>query len=77
MFTKLGNSSCASGEIRIRAACDAASTDHPAARMKLEHYAASRTMLEGQLGPLPLVRLLAFELEALDTLPPSVTRGKT
>jgi (p)ppGpp synthase/HD superfamily hydrolase len=58
-------------EIRILAVCDDAWIDEPATRLKLEHYAASRAMLEDELGDLPLVQALAFELEALKALPPS------
>jgi (p)ppGpp synthase/HD superfamily hydrolase len=57
-------------EIRIRAACDAGFTSDTAQRQKLEHYVASRYMLEQQLGDHPVVQALAFELEALHALPP-------
>jgi (p)ppGpp synthase/HD superfamily hydrolase len=62
-------------EIRILAACDAASIDDRRTRNKLEHYAASRAMLEQDLGHLPLVRMLAFELDALEALPPRPFTG--
>jgi (p)ppGpp synthase/HD superfamily hydrolase len=58
-------------EIRIRAACDAGARHDSSTRVKLEHYVASRYMLERQLGDLPLVQALAFELEALLLLPPA------
>jgi hypothetical protein len=58
-------------EIRIRAACDADFTRHVALRQKLDHYTASRWMLERELGDHPVVQALAFELEALHSLPPS------
>jgi len=38
---------------------------------KLDHYWACLELLEGRLGPQPLVRQLRFELEALALLPPS------
>jgi (p)ppGpp synthase/HD superfamily hydrolase len=60
-------------EIRIRAACDAGSADAESTRLKLEHYAASRAMLERRLGDVPLVKALAFELEAFEALPPAFT----
>jgi (p)ppGpp synthase/HD superfamily hydrolase len=37
---------------------------------KLEHYARTLELAEDRLGDHPLVRLLRFELEALDRLPP-------
>jgi hypothetical protein len=40
-------------------------------RRKLDHYVASRRMLEQELGDHPVVRALAFELEALQSPPPS------
>ena len=58
-------------EIRIRAACDAGSTSDAGLRMRLDHYIASRRMLESELGDHPVVTALAFELEALESLPPS------
>jgi hypothetical protein len=60
-------------EIRIRAACDAAFASDAGLRMKLDHYLASRRMLERQLGEHPIVTALAFELEALEFLPPSAS----
>jgi HD domain len=57
-------------EIRIRAACDPGFTTDAALRRKLDHYMASRTMLEQELGNHPVVKALAFELEALESLPP-------
>jgi (p)ppGpp synthase/HD superfamily hydrolase len=57
-------------EIRIRAACDAGFGRDEAVRLRLDHYAASRLMLEKQLGDQPVVQALAFELEALQALPP-------
>lgn len=57
-------------EIRIRAACAVDEPDDAAIRLKLEHYIASRAMLERRLGDLPLIQALAFELEALLSLPP-------
>jgi (p)ppGpp synthase/HD superfamily hydrolase len=57
-------------EIRIRAACDAGITTGAALRRKLDHYMASRRMLEQELGNHPVVKALAFELEALESLPP-------
>ena len=58
-------------EIRIRTACDAGARHDDETRVKLEHYLASRLMLEERLGDLPLVQALAFELEALQLLPPA------
>src|SRR5918995_6328349 len=60
-------------EVRIRAACDAAFASDAGLRMKLDHYLASRRMLERQLGEHPIVTALAFELEALAFLPPSAS----
>ena len=57
-------------EIRIRAACAADQPSDAAMRIKLEHYIESRAMLERRLGDLPLIKALAFELEALLSLPP-------
>jgi hypothetical protein len=45
-------------------------TTDAALRRKLDHYMASRTMLEQELGNHPVVKALAFELEALESLPP-------
>jgi (p)ppGpp synthase/HD superfamily hydrolase len=59
-------------EIRIRAACDGGFTEQ-SLREKLDHYIASRSMLEQELGDHPVVKALAFELEALQSLPPSST----
>jgi len=42
-------------------------------RRRLDHYVASRRMLEHELGGHPVVAALAFELEALEALPPSAT----
>jgi (p)ppGpp synthase/HD superfamily hydrolase len=61
-------------EIRIRAACDAGFTRDETVRRKLDHYLASREMLEQRLGGHPVVQALAFELEALQALPP---QGRT
>jgi (p)ppGpp synthase/HD superfamily hydrolase len=58
-------------EIRMRAACGAGVTRDAALRRKLDHYVASRRMLEQELGDHPVVRALAFELEALQSPPPS------
>jgi (p)ppGpp synthase/HD superfamily hydrolase len=58
-------------EIRIRAAGDPGFARDAALRRKLDHYTASRWMLERQLGNHPVVQALAFELEALQLLPPS------
>jgi (p)ppGpp synthase/HD superfamily hydrolase len=58
-------------EIRMRAACGAGFTRDAALRRKLDHYIASRWMLEQELGDHPVVKALAFELEALQSLPPS------
>jgi (p)ppGpp synthase/HD superfamily hydrolase len=58
-------------EIRIRAAWDAGFTEDAALRRKLGHYIASRVMLEQELGDHPVVKALAFELEALQALPPA------
>jgi (p)ppGpp synthase/HD superfamily hydrolase len=58
-------------EIRIRAASDAGFTNNAALRQKLDHYTASRRMLEQELGDHPVVKALAFELEVLQSLPPS------
>jgi (p)ppGpp synthase/HD superfamily hydrolase len=58
-------------EIRIRAAGDPGFARDAALRRKLDHYTASRGMLERQLGDHPLVKALTFELEALQLLPPS------
>jgi (p)ppGpp synthase/HD superfamily hydrolase len=60
-------------EIRIRAACDAGFKRDTDLRRKLDHYIASRWMLERELGDHPVVRALAFELEALESLPPSAS----
>jgi hypothetical protein len=57
--------------LRIRAACDAASADSEATRLKLQHYVASRSMLERRLGQSPLLQQLSFELETLRALPPA------
>ena len=57
-------------EIRIRAAWDPGFARDTALRRKLDHYTASRWMLEQQLGDHPVVKALAFELEALQLLPP-------
>jgi (p)ppGpp synthase/HD superfamily hydrolase len=62
-------------EIRIRAACNVDSGDDDSIRRKIEHYTASRSMLQEQLGNSPLVQALAFELEALHALPPSHARA--
>jgi (p)ppGpp synthase/HD superfamily hydrolase len=58
-------------EIRIRTACEAGAASDTRVRVKLEHYMASRSMLERQLGEVPLVRALGFELDALLLLPPA------
>jgi (p)ppGpp synthase/HD superfamily hydrolase len=58
-------------EIRLRVVCDRDARGDEELRVKLDHYVASRVMLEQQLGDLPLVQALAFELEALFSLPPS------
>jgi hypothetical protein len=58
-------------EIRIRAACEVGGTGDPALRRKLDHYIASCHMLEQELEGHPVVTALAFELEALEALPPS------
>jgi (p)ppGpp synthase/HD superfamily hydrolase len=58
-------------EIRIRAACDAGFTTDAGSRRKLDHYTASLKMLERELGDHPVVQALAFELEALEALPPA------
>lgn len=58
-------------EIRIRAAGDPGFGRDAALRRKLDHYRASRWMLERELGDHPVVKALAFELEALEALPPS------
>jgi hypothetical protein len=58
-------------EIRIRAVSDAGVAGDPSLRRRLDHYEASRRMLEQELGDHPVVRALAFELEALRSLPPS------
>jgi hypothetical protein len=63
-------------EIRIRAACDAGVTGDPSVRRRLNHYEASRRMLEQELGDHPVVRALAFELEALHSLPPSTAPAR-
>lgn len=57
-------------EIRIRAACAVDERADSAIRVKLDHYRASHAMLERRLGDLPLIQALAFELEALRSLPP-------
>lgn len=57
-------------EIRIRAACAVDERADSAIRGKLDHYRASHAMLERRLGDLPLIQALAFELEALRSLPP-------
>ena len=58
-------------EIRIRAAGDPGLTSRASVRRRLDHYVASRRMLEQELGGHPVVAALAFELEALEALPPS------
>jgi hypothetical protein len=58
-------------EVRIRAACQADWAEDVALRGKIDHYVASRAMLERELGGHPVVQALAFELEALKSLPPS------
>jgi (p)ppGpp synthase/HD superfamily hydrolase len=58
-------------ELRIRTAADAASAAEDATRRKVEHYLASRSMLERSLPGHPLVQELSFELEALLALPPA------
>jgi (p)ppGpp synthase/HD superfamily hydrolase len=58
-------------EIRIRTACNGGARHDATTRVKLDHYVASRSMLERQLGDVPLVQTLAFELEALLLLPPA------
>jgi (p)ppGpp synthase/HD superfamily hydrolase len=58
-------------EIRLRVVCDRDARGDEELRVKLDHYVASRAMLERQLADLPLVQALAFELEALFSLPPS------
>jgi hypothetical protein len=58
-------------EIRIRAAGDVGLTSDAAVRRRLDHYIASRRMLEQELGGHPVVKALAFELEALEALPPA------
>jgi (p)ppGpp synthase/HD superfamily hydrolase len=58
-------------EIRMRAACDAGFPRDATLRGKLDHYIASRWMLERELGDDPVVKALAFELEALQSLPPN------
>jgi (p)ppGpp synthase/HD superfamily hydrolase len=63
-------------EIRIRAACDAGIAGDTALRRSIDHYRASRRMLEQELGDHPVVRALAFELEALESLPPSAAPAR-
>jgi (p)ppGpp synthase/HD superfamily hydrolase len=64
-------------EIRLRAAANGDWADDEGIRVKLDHYAASCSMLRAELGDLPLVEALAFELEALFMLPPpSATRSR-
>jgi len=58
-------------ELRMRAACDAGFSGDAALRRKPDHYVASRWMLERELGDHPVVKALAFELEALQSLPPN------
>jgi (p)ppGpp synthase/HD superfamily hydrolase len=58
-------------EIRIRAASDAGTAGDIALRRRLDHYRASRRMLEQELGDQAVVKALAFELEALESLPPA------
>jgi (p)ppGpp synthase/HD superfamily hydrolase len=62
-------------EIRIRAASEAGVTGDAELRRKLDHYIASSRMLEQELGAHPVVKALAFELEALQVLPPSAAPG--
>jgi len=62
-------------EIRIRAAGGAGLTSDATVRRRLDHYVASRRMLEHELGGHPVVAALAFELEALEALPPSTGLG--
>jgi (p)ppGpp synthase/HD superfamily hydrolase len=56
-------------ELRLRAAADGDAADDERVRVKLDHYMASCRMLREELGDLPLVQALAFELEALFLLP--------
>jgi (p)ppGpp synthase/HD superfamily hydrolase len=49
-------------EIRMRAAVDAEFREDAALRRKLDHYIASRSMLEQELGEHPVVKALASEL---------------
>ena len=62
-------------EIRIRAASETGVTGDAELRRKLDHYVASSRMLEQELGAHPVVKALAFELEALQVLPPSAATG--
>jgi (p)ppGpp synthase/HD superfamily hydrolase len=54
-------------EIRMRAARDAGLPEDAALRRKLDHYIASRRMLEQELGEHPVVKALALELQALES----------
>jgi HD domain len=56
-------------ELRLRLSCGLPGDE---AERQLDHYWASLSMLEGVLGPgHALLEQLRFELETLDTLPPS------
>jgi hypothetical protein len=54
-------------EIRMRAAWKAGFPEDAALRRKLDHYIASRWMLEQELGEHPVVKALALELQALES----------
>jgi hypothetical protein len=58
--------------------CDLPDSQHegPALRERLDHYIASRWMLERALGDHPVVKALAVELEALQSLPPSAAAAR-
>jgi (p)ppGpp synthase/HD superfamily hydrolase len=57
-------------ELRTRLSRDADAGDRSDSAVKLEHYRASVQMLEDLLERHPLVEQLAFEVEALEALPP-------
>jgi (p)ppGpp synthase/HD superfamily hydrolase len=57
-------------ELRTRLSSDPGAAETAEAAAKLEHYRASLTMLQIVLDRHALVEQLAFELEALESLPP-------
>jgi hypothetical protein len=57
-------------ELRARLSRDPDAAETADSAVKLEHYRASMTMLEAALDGHPIVAQLAFELEAIESLPP-------